>query len=143
MGEISACRHTVEFVLVIPSVQPAGLGAKRNIPGDEVLDAVGEEIKSEYCSVIDFFKGHAFINFVDLRELKVMPDRAKELVSELMAYGMERKLFYSININPSTVSKMSITTAGQMSDTQSKRVIVSTMEEGEEILKQKLAEMNS
>lgn len=108
---------------------------------DTVLDQFGTEIIQQYQDAVDTFEGRPFINLADLRGLKPMPGRAKEMVADLMEYGKQRNLYYSINVNPSALSKMSIGDAGKMSKTSDLRVIVASMEEATRILKEKQKEI--
>ena len=110
---------------------------------DDIVDTFGDTIKRQYFQAVDSFAGQSFITYVDLRGLKVMPDKAKAMVAELMSYGKERNLFFSININPTAVSRSSIRDAGKLSHSTEIRVIVATPEEAEPILKEKLVEMKN
>ncbi len=110
---------------------------------DSVVDKIGDEIKRRYFRAVDSFLGKPFITYADLRGLHAMPPKGRAMVSELMSYGKQRNLFFSININPSAVSTLSIHAAGNISLSNELRIIVTTQEEAESILEEKVAEMKN
>lgn len=111
---------------------------------DDYLDEWEEEIVRQYTEATLLFKGEPFINFVDLRELKPLTKRGQFLVERLMKISKDNNLYFSINIkNPkSPIAEMGIHAAGTKTDTNSYRRIVSSLEEAEAILEEKLEELS-
>jgi hypothetical protein len=107
---------------------------------DEFLDEWEEKIVEQYTKATLSFKGEPFINLADLRDLKPLTERARLLVERLMIISRKNNVYASINIkNPKSVfAEMGVRSAGEHTETNSYRIIVSSLEEAEDILKEKL-----
>lgn len=107
----------------------------------EVLETHAAEIEQRYQRAVDSFAGKRFLVYADLRGLKPLSEKANELVQRLMAYGMARGLYFSVNIVPSTLATISIRKAGQQTQTAAVRATVGTEAEAEALLAEKRAEL--
>lgn len=111
---------------------------------DDFLDEREEEIVRQYTEATLSFKGEPFINVVDLRDLKPLSKRGQLLVERLMKISKDNNLYFSINIRnaKSIIAELGIHAVGEKTETNSYRWIVSSMEEAEAILKEKLKELD-